>query len=69
MKVAEDYIKRERFEQQNARTQGKRGVQEKISFLMMEYFLRGVVEADRLIDQLKTMELTINQMLDEQEDL
>lgn len=36
--------------------------QEKISFIMMEYFLFGVIEADRIIGQLKTMELTINML-------
>jgi len=69
LKVAEDYINRERYEQQKARTHGKRGVQEKISFVMMEYFLRGVVEADRLIDQLKHMEIRINLLMDEQDAL
>ena len=40
---------------------------EKISFVKMEYFLFGVAEADRLIEQLKTMEVTINMLQDELE--
>lgn len=34
--------------------------QEKISFVKMEYFLYGVSEANRLIEQLKVMEIEIN---------
>ena len=37
-------------------------VQEKISFVKMEYFLYGVAEADRLIEQLKCMERRINRL-------
>jgi hypothetical protein len=33
----------------------------------MEYFLFGVAEADRLIEQLKVMEVTINMLQDELE--
>ena len=33
----------------------------------MEYFLFGVAEADRLIEQLKVMEMTINLLQDELE--
>jgi len=35
----------------------------------MEYFLRGVVEADTIILRLKHMEKRINAMLDEQDEL
>ena len=38
--------------------------QERISFIKMEYFLYGVVEADLLIEQIKCMETTINEMTD-----
>ena len=34
--------------------------QEKMSFVKMEYFLYGVSEANRLIEQLKVMEVEIN---------
>ena len=35
----------------------------------MEYFLFGVTEADRLIEQLKHMEIRINKLMDEQDEL
>ena len=38
--------------------------QEKISFVKMEYFLYGVAEADRLIEQIKGMEVAINSLTD-----
>ncbi len=40
----------------------KKDEQEKISFVKMEYFLYGVAEADRLIEQLKSMETRINKL-------
>ena len=40
----------------------KKDEQEKISFVKMEYFLYGVAEADRLIEQLKSMEVRINKL-------
>ena len=39
--------------------------QEKISFLKMEMFLYGISEADRLIEQLKSMEKRINKLAQE----
>jgi len=41
--------------------------QEKISFVKMEYFLYGVAEANRLIEQLKCMEVRINRQAREVE--
>ena len=40
----------------------KKEEQEKISFVKMEYFLYGCSEANRLIEQLKSMELRINDL-------
>ena len=54
--TAEDFVRKMRLAQEKAKTAGKRGAQEKISFVKMEYFLRGVVEADLIISQLKNME-------------
>ena len=39
--------------------------QEKISFVKMEYYLYGVAEAARLIDQLESMEVQINKLAGE----
>lgn len=50
LKVAEDFVRKMRLAQEKSKTAGKRGAQEKISFVKMEYFLRGVVEADLIID-------------------
>ena len=66
LKVAEDYIRKERFEQERA-SKGGADAQERISLVKMEYFLFGVVEADSLIEQLKHMEQTINRLMDEQD--
>ena len=52
---------------QEQKNPGKNFGQEKISFVKMEYFLFGVAEADRLIEQLKVMEVTINMLQDELE--
>lgn len=62
MKVAEDYITKQKLQEQMKNIPGTNFGQEKISFIMMEYFLFGVIEADRIIGQLKTMELTINML-------
>ena len=40
----------------------KKEEQEKISFVKMEYFLYGVAEANRLIEQIKCMEVRINRL-------
>lgn len=40
----------------------KRDEQEKISFVKMEVFLYGVSEANRLIQQLKSMEMRMNKL-------
>ena len=69
LKVAEDYVKKQKLEQERRATQGKRGAQEKIAFVKMEYFLRGVVEADLIVAKLKHMEKRINAMMDEQDEL
>ncbi len=66
LKVAEDYIRKQRLEQELNQKTGA-DAQEKISFVKMEYFLFGVVEADLLIEQLKHMERRINQLMDEQD--
>lgn len=65
LQLAEEY-----FEQQMKRFREKknpalRSEQEKISFVKMEYFLYGVAEADRLIEQLKCMERRINTLAQE----
>ena len=39
--------------------------QEKISFVKMEYYLYGVAEAARLIEQLESMEVHINKLAQE----
>ena len=39
--------------------------QEKISYVKMEYFLYGVAEADRIIEQLKSMEVRMNTLAQE----
>ena len=52
---------------QEQKNPGKNFGQEKISFVKMEYFLFGVAEADRLIEQLNVMEVTINMLQDELE--
>lgn len=45
LKVAEDYIRKQRYEQEAAQKAGV-DAQERISLVKMEYFLFGVVEAD-----------------------
>ena len=62
LQLAEEF-----FNSQMKRYQAKinpsgQDVQEKISFVKMEYFLYGVAEADRLIEQLKCMERRINRL-------
>ena len=67
LKIAEDFIHKQRLLMQEQKNPGKNFGQEKISFVKMEYFLFGVAEADRLIEQLKVMEVTINMLQDELE--
>ena len=50
LKVAEDFIKKQKFLAIEQLNPSKNYGQEKISFVKMEYFLFGVVEADRLIE-------------------
>lgn len=59
IKMAHDYIKR--FERE------EKTRQERISFVKMEYFLYGVTEAYRTVEELKLMESKLNAVTDELE--
>lgn len=57
IKMAHDYIKR--FERE------EKTKQERISFVKMEYFLYGVSEAFRNIEELRLMEAKLSEVSDE----
>ena len=56
MKLAEQYVQKQMRKHWGEPTEI---AQEKISFVQMEVFLRGITEAHRLVGHLRTMELSI----------
>jgi hypothetical protein len=56
--VAEDILLRKQLDMER-KVEGKASIQEKISFVKMEYFLYVFVEAHRLIKELEKLQYTI----------
>ena len=53
-KLAEDFLLRQQLEAERRRA-GKDSIQEKISFVKMEYFLYALTDADRLLGEIKKL--------------
>ena len=62
LQLAEEYFNGQMKRFQAKLDPSKVDEQEKISFVKMEYFLYGVAEANRIIQQLKSMETRINKL-------
>ena len=62
IQIAEEFFNKQMKQYEIKLDPSKKEEQEKISFVKMEYFLYGCQEANRLIEQLKSMEMRINQL-------
>ena len=65
MQLAEEFFNKQMKQYEAKIDPSKKDEQEKISFVKMEVFLYGVAEADRLIEQLKSMELRMSKLAQE----
>lgn len=62
LQLAEEFFNKQMKMFQAKLDPTKKDEQEKISFVKMEVFLYGVAEANRLIEQLKSMEVRMNKL-------
>lgn len=60
-KLAEEFVLKAQLDAER-RAAGRAGIQEKLSFVKMEYFLYGFSDAHRLMQQLQKLGLVIKDM-------
>ena len=65
IQLAEEFFKKQMKMFQAKIDPSTQDEQEKISFVKMEYFPYGIAEADRLVLQLKSMEVRINKLAED----
>ena len=65
LQLAEEFFNKQMRQIEVKIDPSKRDEQEKISYVKMEYFLYGIAEADRIIEQLKSMEIRMNTLAQE----